>query len=228
MITLYGSTLSNYYNKVKLALLEKGLPFREELVGTGRTDEAVLSCSPLGKIPYLGTPQGPLSESQAILDYLEAAHLLPPLLPAEPYAAAKVRELVAYIDLHVELCARQVYPQAFFGQAQSENTLARVRPQLEKNLAALARLARFAPFAAGEHFSQADCSAWVSLPLVSMASKAIWGEDLLAAAGIDLKAYKALIGQRPSAQTVTADRKADEAHGYKAWSGSARVHDAPA
>ena len=225
MITLYGSSLSNYYNKAKLALLEKGLPFREELVGTGRTDEAVLTCSPLGKIPYLGTPQGPLSESQAILDYLEAAHPTPPLLPADPYAAAKVRELNTYIDLHVELCARQVYPQAFFGQAQSETTLARVRPQLEKNLAAFKRLAKFAPFVAGDSFTQADCSAWVSLPLVAMASKTIWGEDLLAAAGIDLDAYKTLIGQRPSAQTVTADRKADAAHGYKAWSGSARSHN---
>lgn len=224
MITLYGSSLSNYYNKAKLALLEKGLPFREELVGTGRSDEAVLACSPLAKIPYIGTPQGPLCESQAILEYLEAAHPNPPLLPADPYAAAKVRELTVFIELHVELCVRQVYPQAFFGQSQSEHTLARVRPRLGKHLAAFKRLARFAPYVAGDTFTQADCSAWVSLPLVALASRAVWGEDLLAASGIELKPYKDLIGQRPSARTVTADRKADEAHGYKPWSGSARVH----
>ena len=35
------------------------------------------------------------------------------------------------------------------------------------------------------------------------------GEDLLAAAGIDWKTYVKLIGERPSAQRVAADRKAD-------------------
>ena len=43
MITLCGITLSNYYNKVKLVLLEKGIPFTEERVATGSKDEAVLA-----------------------------------------------------------------------------------------------------------------------------------------------------------------------------------------
>ena len=43
MLTLCGFSVSNYYNKVKLALLEKGIPFNEELVLTGSSDEAVLS-----------------------------------------------------------------------------------------------------------------------------------------------------------------------------------------
>ncbi|MFX7832924.1 glutathione S-transferase N-terminal domain-containing protein, partial [Acinetobacter baumannii] len=34
MITLCGFPMSNYYNKVKLALLEKGIPFTEEGVKT--------------------------------------------------------------------------------------------------------------------------------------------------------------------------------------------------
>ena len=51
-------------------------------------------------------------------------------------------------------------------------------------------------------------TAFVSLPLVGMASQAVLGEDLLAAAGIDWKGYVRLIGQRPSAQRVSADRKA--------------------
>jgi glutathione S-transferase len=56
MLTLCGFPISNYYNKVKLALLEKGVTFTEENVKTGSTDEAVLSASPLAKIPYLRTP----------------------------------------------------------------------------------------------------------------------------------------------------------------------------
>ena len=62
---------------------------------------------------------------------------------------------------------------------------------------------------AGDTFTVADCAAWVSLPLVAMASKSVLGEDMLAAAGINWKAHAALIGQRPAAQKVAADRKAD-------------------
>ena len=211
MITLCGFGLSNYYNKVKLALLEKGVAFLEELVMTGSKDEAVLSASPLGKIPFIRTEHGPLCESQAIMDYLEAAYPEHPLMPADAWGQAKVRELVTYIDLHLELVARELYPQAFFGGTVSDDTKERARKLLTKHIAGFKRLARFSPYVAGDTFTQADCAAWVSLPLVGMASKAVLGEDLLAAAGIDWKTYAALIGQRPTAQKVAADRKADQA-----------------
>jgi glutathione S-transferase len=50
----------------------------------------------------------------------------------------------------------------------------------------------------------------VHLPLVALATKLVLGEDLVAAHGIDWKAYVKLVGERPSAQKVTADRKADQ------------------
>ncbi|QTN29033.1 glutathione S-transferase [Rhodoferax sp. AJA081-3] len=208
MLTLCGFPVSNYYNKVKLALLEKNVPFVEENVKTGLTDEAVLSASPLAKIPFIRTPQGTLCESEAIVEYIEAAYPNPPLLPSDPFAAAKVRELCIYIDLHLELVARELYYQAFFGGTVSEGTQARVRKQLDKGIPAAKRLLKFAPYAAGDTFTLADCAAYVSLPLVGMATKAIYGEDLLLAGGIDYKAYIKFIGQRPSAQRVDADRKA--------------------
>ena len=210
MIVLCGSSISNYYNKVKLALLEKGVPFTEELVQTKSTDEAVLSCTPLGKIPFIRTEHGALCESQAILEYLEAAFPNPPLLPADPWAAAKVRELVTFIDLHLELVVRELYGKAFFGGEISESNANRVRKLLEKNLAGFKRLARFSPYVAGDTFTQADCAAWASLPLLTMATKRIYGEDLLAAAGVDWKPYSQLIGARPSAQKVLANRRADQ------------------
>jgi glutathione S-transferase len=210
MITLCGICISNYYNKVKLALLEKGIPFQEQYVATGSKDEAVLSCSPLGKVPFIRTEQGALCESQAILDYLEALQPEPRLLPVDPWAAAKVRELTTFIDLHLELVTRELYGKAFFGGDVSEANAARVRKQLEKNIAAFKRLAKFAPYVAGDQFTQADCSAWVSLPLVAMATRIVYGEDLLAAAGIDWKVYGKLVGERASAQRVTADRKAEQ------------------
>ena len=209
MLTLCGFSVSNYYNKVKLVLLEKGIPFNEELVMTGSSDESVLSSTPLAKVPFLRTEQGSLCESQVMVDYLEAAYPAPALVPADPFAAAKVRELCTFIELHLELAARELYKQAFFGGTVDDATKDRARKLLAKGIPAFKRLAKFGPYVAGDTFTVADCAAFVSLPLVAIASKSVLGEDMLVAAGIDWKAYAALIGQRPAAQKVAADRKAD-------------------
>jgi glutathione S-transferase len=194
-----------------MALLEKGLEFTEQRVLTGSKDEAVLGASPLGKIPYLLTDAGALCESQVINDYLEATYPQPALLPADPFAAAKVRELTVFIDMHIELVARELYVQAFFGGTVSDAVQQRVRKQLEKNIAGFKRLAKFSPFVAGDTFTLADCSAFNNLPLVAMASKIVLGEDLLGAAGIDWRGYVKKVSERPSAQRVVADRKVEEA-----------------
>ncbi|MDB5897073.1 MAG: glutathione S-transferase-like protein [Ramlibacter sp.] len=212
MITLHGFSVSNYYNKVKLALLEKGIPFQEKYVGVMEKSPELLAASPLGKIPYITTTAGCVCESQPILEYLEAAYPQPPLLPKDPFAAAKVRELVVFIDWHLEIAARQLYPSAFFGApALSEGNAARIRKEIEQRIAAFQRLAKFAPYVAGDTFTMADCSAFADLPLVGMATKAVYGEDLLAAAGLDYKPYLKLVGERASARKVVADRKAAQA-----------------
>jgi glutathione S-transferase len=214
MLTLHGSPISNYYNKVKLALLEKGLPFEEKLINFRDKDEALLQKSPLGKIPFLTTEQGCLCESQVILEYLEDVHPNPPLLPKDPFAAAKVRELTTFLDWHLEMAARQLYPSAFFGAAPlSEGNAARIRKEVEQKIAGFRRLAKFSPYVAGDTFTMADCAAYANLPLVAMATKAIYGEDLLGAAGVDHKAYTKFIGERATAQKVVADRKAVQAKG---------------
>ena len=211
MLTLCGFPVSNYYNKVKLALLEKGVPFNEEMVTLPITDEAALHASPLGKVPFLRTAEGSVCESQAMMEYIESAYPEPPLLPAGPFEAAKVRELITFIELHLELVARELYGQAFFGGTVSDATQARVRKQLEKNIPAFKKLAKFSPYAAGDSFTQADCAAFASLPLVGMATRAVLGEDLLLAAGIDYKPYIRLVSERPSVKKVLADRKAYQA-----------------
>ena len=204
MLTLCGFSASNYYNKVKLALLEKGLPFTEELAWVGETDR---SASPLGKVPYLRTPQGALCESAVIADYIEAAHPDHPLIPADPYQAAKVRELITFLELHLELVARNLYPEAFFGGKVSDAAKEKIRPQLEKNIAAFGQLAKFSPYIAGSDFTLADCAAAVHLPLVSSATRIIYGQDLLA--DLPAKDYLKRLGERPSVQQVNADRKAN-------------------
>ncbi len=208
MITLCGFAVSNYYNIVKQALLEKEIPFAEEYVTTGSKDEAVLADSPLAKVPFIRMPQGGLCESAVILDYLEAQYPAHPLMPSDAFAAAKARELITFMNLHLELVARELYAQAFFGGTVSEAAQASVRKRLEKNVVAFKRLAQFAPFVAGDSFTLADCVAFSNLPLVGMATRAIYGEDLLAAGGVDYKPYIKLLGERPSSQAVIAGRKA--------------------
>jgi glutathione S-transferase len=205
MLVLAGFAVSNYYNKVKLAMLEKGVAFTEELNWASK-DEPTLGASPLGKVPFLRTPQGTLCESQVILEYLEDAYPQVPLLPADPFERAKVRELVAFTELHLELVARRVYAQAFFGGTVSQGTIDATRRDLERGVAAIARLVKFAPFLAGDRFTMADCAAVVHLPVISMAGKAIWGEDPLAA--LPVRDYVKRLGERPTVQKVNADRKA--------------------
>jgi glutathione S-transferase len=204
MLTLCGFAGSNYYNKVKFALLEKNIAFTEELVWVGQTDPA---CSPLGKVPYIKTPQGSLCESAVIMEFIEDQYPQNPLLPRDPLAAAKVRELVTFLELHLELVVRNLYPEAFFGGKVGDSAKEKISAQLEKNVAAFAQLAQFSPYMAGDSLSLADCAAVVHLPLVSSATKIIYGRDFLA--DLPVRDYLKRMGERPALQQVNADRKAN-------------------
>ncbi len=204
MITLCGFAASNYYNKVKLVLLEKEIPFEEKLQWLDRSP-ALQARSPLGKIPYIEVDGQALCESQVIVDYLESAYPQNPLLPKDPLAAAKVRELIQFLELHLELVARELYGAAFFGGTASDEVKARVHKQLTRNAQAFGQLAKFSPYVAGPEFTLADCSAAVHLPVIAMLSKTVFGEDVLAA--LPVKEYMKLLGERPTMQRVTADRK---------------------
>ena len=204
MLTLCGFGASNYHNKVKLALLEKGVAFEEELAWVGETDA---DASPLGKVPYLKTPEGSICESAVMVEYIEQQYPQHPLIPQDAFQAAKVRELVTFLDLHLELVARNLYAEAFFGGKVSDGVKEKIGAQLEKNVAAFAKLAQFKPFIAGTELSIADCTAAVHLPLITAASKTIYGRDFLA--NLPVKDYMKMWSERPSMQRVQADRKAN-------------------
>lgn len=206
MLTLCGFAASNYYNKVRLALMEKGVPFNERLVWPDRS-AALMEQSPLGKIPYFEIDDVALCESQVMLDYVEAAYPAHPLLPSDPLAAAKIRELIQFIELHLELVARELYKEAFFGGKVSDDVKNNVRKLLTRNAAALGKLVKFSPYLAGATFTMADCAGAVHLPIVSMASKAIYGEDVLAA--YPVRDYLKLLGERVTVQKINEDRKAN-------------------
>lgn len=207
MLKLCGFAASNYYNKVKIALLEKDIPFEEELVWTSQGED-MLARSPLGKVPFLSTGHGNLSESSIINEYIEDAYPTPPLLPVDKWQRAKVRELTNLLDMHLELQARRLYAGAFFGGSVSDETKAQVRRELDKGVRALARLAAWGPFVAGDKLTLADCSAYVHLPLISAATKWAYGADALA--GVEqVRPYMAMMKARPTLQKVDADRKAN-------------------
>ncbi len=206
-ITLCGFAASNYYNKVKLSLLEKGVQFSEAVVYPSQ-DESVLAESPMGKVPFLRTTRGVLSESQVLTEFVEDNWPEPALYPKDPFDRARCRELIEHLELHLELPARRLYGEAFFGGSASEETKREVLHLLEKGLRSLVRLARFSPFIAGEHFTHADCAAWAHLPLVSQATRKIYGRDLLDEVLPQAKPYLKMVGERPHVQKVNEDRKA--------------------
>ncbi|MDN7751586.1 glutathione S-transferase [Burkholderia gladioli] len=208
MLQLCGLPLSNYYNKVKLVLLDHEIDFEEQIHTLPLSGDEALDASPFGKVPFLRTEHGALSESQAIVEYLAARYPEKGLFPADPFEAAKVREITVFVELYLEWVARSLYGQAFFGGTASEETQRRVEKRLVGALAAFRKMTRFAPYVLGETYGMADVAAYIHLPIVGLATKAVYGRDLVVEAGIAWKAYSKLVGERPAAQRVTADRKA--------------------
>jgi glutathione S-transferase len=206
MLTLCGFGVSNYHNKIKLALLEKQISFEEDAVFPSQ-DETVLKRSPLGKIPFIETDQGSLSESQAILEYLEEVYPAKPLYPVDPYARAKIREFIFHLELNVETQARRLYGEAFFGNPVSADIKEDARSRLEKGLLGLNRLVSFSPYLLGTEFSAADVVAWPHFGLIALASTIIYGEDLLAKNIPQVTEYLALLQTRPAVQKVAEDRE---------------------
>mgnify|MGYP006172938961 FL=1 len=206
-LKLCGFAVSNYYNKLKIQLLEKAVPFEEDLVWVNPVEPATLLRSPMGKVPFLETPQGCISESSVCAEYIEQAYPHHPLMPTDAFEAAKVREIITYLELHVELVARELYAEAFFGGKVSDAVKEKVGKQLQKNVAAFAKVAKFEPFIGGSELTLADCAAAVNLPLVTAVSKTIYGNDFLA--DLPVKNYMKMWSERPSMQRVQADRKAN-------------------
>jgi len=210
VLKLRGNRVSNYYNKVRLALLEKGVPFEEDAGIWPSQKEAWLARSPMGKVPFLEVDGTTLSESQAICEYLEEAYPQKPLYPGDPLARARVRELIAHMELHLELVARRLYPGVFFGGTLSDETREQVQNDLAKGVRTLKRLARFAPYIAGNDFTLADCAAFLHLPIVSLATRQAFGYDVLDGVS-QLKPYLKMLGERPAFARVNEGRKAAQA-----------------
>jgi glutathione S-transferase len=214
VIKLCGFRVSNYHNKVRLVLLERGIPFDEDCeIHPSQKDEYVAR-SPMGKVPYLEVDGERLRESSVILEYLEDAYPQKPLLPKEPLARARVRELIVFIELHLELVVRRLYGGLFFGGKFSDETKAQVEKDVTKGVRALKAVAKFEPYIAGKELTLADCAAFVHLPIVSVVTKMAYGRDFLEDIP-QVKPYLKMLGERPAFARVNEDRKAASAAAKK-------------
>jgi glutathione S-transferase len=210
MLRLCGFHISNYHNKVRIALLEKGIEHVDDHANPPSQKEEFLARSPMGKVPFLELGDGRrLAESGVILEYLEEAYPQKPLLPKDPWDRAKVREIITFIELHMELVTRRLYP-VLFGRTISDETKASVEKALPKGVRGLKALARFDPYIAGRELTLADCAAFVHLPLISVTTKLIYGRDFLEEIP-QVKPYIRTLGERPAFKRVNDDRKAAQA-----------------
>lgn len=210
MLKLCGFHLSNYFNKVRIAMLEKGLDFELDATCRPSQKDDFLARTPMGKVPFLEVDGEHLVESQVICEYLEDAYPQRPLYPRDPLERARVRELIALMELHLELVARRLYRDVFFGAKVGDEVKQSVEVELAKGVRAFRMRARFDPYVAGAELTLADCAAAVHLPLVGLATKLAYGRDALESIP-EVKPYLKLVGERPAVRRVNEDRKAAQA-----------------
>lgn len=205
MIKLYGTPISPYYNKVKLALMEKGVNFEEVLTAPSQ-DAALLDMSPMGKIPFVDINGYALAESTVILEWLEDAYPTASLLPPGPNGRARARELMTMLELYVLAPTAPLLRHALFGRPLDDSAKTEAATAIERGLQAVARRLDYAPWLAGQDFSFADLAAASVLPVVSDMTTAVLGRDLTQQLpGRD--SYWQQLAARPSVARMWADRE---------------------
>ncbi len=206
-IKLHGMTYSNYYNMVKAIMIEKGMEFEEVHVLPNQEPDFLLK-SPMGKVPLLETEQGFLTETGVMIDYIDSLDVGASLYPADPFLRAKVKELIRHLELYIELPARRLYGDVFFGNPATEELKAQVKQQLEKGFGSLRQLAKFDPYLAGKDLSYADFYYRFSVALATIVCKKALSWNALNELP-NIKALLDLMGERESIQKVLADQARD-------------------
>jgi glutathione S-transferase len=161
MYRLISATPSPYARKVRIALLEKGIPFGLQTEVPWHADTATPAYNPLEKLPVLVLPDGRgIYESRFILEWLEVKHPTPRLLPDDADSVLAARQVEVIAD---GVCDAVVL--LFFERrraAPSEAWMARQRRKVEGGVRALAALAGEG-FLVGDRFGLADIAAGTAL-----------------------------------------------------------------
>ena len=202
MLILHGFWRSLATYRVRAGLLLKGVAFEERMHDLDRGDQhspAFRALNPASAVPALegGTAQ-PLTQSLAILEWLEETHPTPPLLPPDPAGRARVRALflLTAADAHpivvprvqarlaaqfgADEAARRAWSAHWFteGLAAYEAQLAPGATRCHGDVLTIADLALASHIAGGERFG-ADVEAF---PRVAGVGRALLQVPAIAAA----------------------------------------------
>src|SRR5205814_6966827 len=116
MLELYHSVNSVCAQKVRVALTEKELEYREHLMTLrgDQFDEKYMKLNPNAVVPTLVHDGRPVIESSVILYYVDEAFPTPSLMPRDPHERAKVRLVNKLVDEYVHnSCTILTFATAF-------------------------------------------------------------------------------------------------------------------
>ncbi len=157
MLKLHYHPLSTYSRRVRMALIEKGLEaelIELDMARGAHREPGYLALNPYGRVPTLEDDGLVLYESTAILEYLEATHPSPPLVPADARGCA----LVA---MHMKLCdiqlARQtgiiIFPKRFLPKERwDQAAMGQAKKEIEKHLGILEQQLRGKQYLVADRF----------------------------------------------------------------------------
>ena len=204
MIKLYGLEISNYYAAVKAFMLEKGFQFEEVAISPSYS-EPYIELSPMGKMPFIEVDEGYLSETSAILGFLESCVPDQPMTLADPFASAKMSELLKVVELYVGNESARLVGHVFFGAELNQPVADQIKPVMVKGLAAVGRLASFSPFMMGSQITMVDIYAYYIMMNARIIAKKVWGWDMLSEVE-GLGEWMRMMSQRPMIKLVDDQR----------------------
>jgi len=139
VLRIHYHPLSTYSRRVLIALAEKNIAHELVPVDMAKKEHrqpAYLAFNPYGRVPTLEADGFVLYESTAILNYLEATHPQPPLLPGDARERAQV-------DMHMKLCDLQlsrqtgaiIFPKRFLPKERwDEKVMTQARAEMQMHL----------------------------------------------------------------------------------------------
>ena len=106
---LYGSSMSPFVRKTLAYISEKALEVELKPIGIGDPDPAFREASPFGKMPGFRDGDFAISDSTAIITYLEAKYPDPPLIPADPASRARTIWYEEFADTILAACMGKLF-----------------------------------------------------------------------------------------------------------------------
>ena len=158
-LQIIGGPASNFVWVCRIACAEKGVPY--SLVPVMPHTPDVDAIHPFGKIPVMRHGAVTLCESRAICLYIDRAFDGPPLLPADPAAAARVEQWISIVCTTIDPVWLRRYVAAHIFPGTADGTPDRAiidaaLPIMEKQFATMERAVATTGHLAGAAFTLAD------------------------------------------------------------------------